>query len=893
MAVLQRVLYVEPSRPEVLAGNGSSWASPFGYGQLQNAIDAAAVYTYLRQRENRETRKAYVFVKGSYDSYYHTDIKARDGVSVFGGLPGNFNDTAYLNPDSNAFTNAECQRYINYVRAVSTGAASPNATPTNINSVHVVGDDFKTGFLLDGFVISNPVRKPDHSPIILDNELSAVRNCVIYGNKNETDPTADVRRGLLYNCLFYNDSADVIVRVGEHGLALNNTIVSDQADVIPLDDSEASEGAVQNTIAVYSNDPSSSCFAPYLTENTPYTLPAYLTNKPQLAYQLHEHSSLINAGNEVLPSLFDAYTADSTIAFRNDRDVLGNPRKIGSSVDIGALETWKVEKNQVQQITALTDKIGPLVAENLKRTGYIRNNGGNRYPHAGSVVYLMDSSAMTMQYKESGDFLLLTNSDSMTFSPGYVLLKPGASFYGNGHRVQFGYVAAEKRLINQRFSMTAFPFDYNAGNITVTEYDNATDSLNFKLSTLNFKTYQYSGAARSAKDYIFQTQNSSVWLPIDTLNRTAMDGYLMDFGSVMDTVLRFTAFAPASQAVYTENTKLKTVYLTQYDNRTAGTGADLDFTRQEDMGWNMKGLPWLVSNYRTDTILEDETYLRQMHIPHVLYQMDGAGNYYLHEGDRVYTTRSWDQGVTLAMGTAFLTQTATTQAREAVVFHLPYYDRNEKASRPMLRMSASRLRTDILQLFPDSSASKDVKYSYGRDGTKWIADQNAAQFYLMDSKRISRISLLGAAPIEVDIPLGVYAPETQDFTFDLPEKEAFANYGYVWLIDYAKSRYINLLEEDYETTIEQGEHNTRFAVRIGGFPKTDQSGKRQYVVFAADGMLYVRGLLAGDKIAVYTPSGQLVHQSIATGYEFTMPLYYQTGYVVRVNDSAHKVVNTL
>ena len=105
------------------------------------------------------------------------------------------------------------------------------------------------------------------------------------------------------------------------------------------------------------------------------------------------------------------------------------------------------------------------------------------------------------------------------------------------------------------------------------------------------------------------------------------------------------------------------------------------------------------------------------------------------------------------------------------------------------------------------------------------------------------------------------------------------------------NRFTNLLDEDYTVSLEAGENNTRFAVRIGGYPKTDDKGRRQYVVFAHDGTLYVRGLVAGDRITVYAPSGQLVTHATATTTEWTMPLYYQSGYVVKVNDRAYKVLN--
>jgi hypothetical protein len=456
-------------------------------------------------------------------------------------------------------------------------------------------------------------------------------------------------------------------------------------------------------------------------------------------------------------------------------------------------------------------------------------------------------------------------------------------------------VAAEKRFVNQRFSMTSMPFNYNKGNITVSKYHSANDSLAAILSPITFTTYQYSGAARSAKDYIFQTSNSTLWLPIDTLNRTATDGYLMDFSATTDTVLRFNAFASAQGSyIYTEDGNDKKVYLTQYDKREAGTGADLNFTSQENMGWNMKGLPWLVSAYRTDTVLDGYTYLRQMHIPHVLYQMDGTGEY-ITDGGQVYSARSWDRPTFVSMGNAFLTQTATTKEREEVIFHQPYYAlNNKKPARPLLLMSASGKRgnqTDLLTVIADSTASNNIQYTYGRDGLKWIANDSSAQVYLLDSKRLSRISLLGAAPTETDIPLGVYAPVDETFTFTLPEKEAFANFAYVWFIDYALNRYTNLLNEDYEIALERGVHNNRFALRIGGYPKTDEKGARQYVVYAHGSTLFVRGLIAGDKITVYAPTGQLIYQATASHTEWTMPLHYQAGYIVRVNDRPHKVLN--
>ena len=68
-------------------------------------------------------------------------------------------------------------------------------------------------------------------------------------------------------------------------------------------------------------------------------------------------------------------------------------------------------------------------------------------------------------------------------------------------------------------------------------------------------------------------------------------------------------------------------------------------------------------------------------------------------------------------------------------------------------------------------------------------------------------------------------------------------------------------------------------------------GKMEVRSEYSDGTLYVRGLVEGDRISLYSPSGQLVTHATATTAEWSMPLYYQSGYVVKVNDKAYKVVN--
>ena len=122
------------------------------------------------------------------------------------------------------------------------------------------------------------------------------------------------------------------------------------------------------------------------------------------------------------------------------------------------------------------------------------------------------------------------------------------------------------------------------------------------------------------------------------------------------------------------------------------------------------------------------------------------------------------------------------------------------------------------------------------------------------------------------------------------DKRAFSDYRYVWLIDYHCHAYTNLLDEDYTVALPAGNYDRRFALRIGGYPLTNEQGKRQYVVFVYGEQLHIHGLVPGDFISVYAPTGQLVTNAVSSGTTFTTPLPVESGYVVRVNDYTQKVV---
>lgn len=145
------------------------------------------------------------------------------------------------------------------------------------------------------------------------------------------------------------------VKVDANGLMLNVTVVNDTENGVAIDSTQAAAGSIKNCIGVGAGD-SRTMFAPYLTAGNPYTLPAYLTSNKQLSYQLHEHSRHIDAGTpaNALPAQFSDYVRSGFVNYGVDRDILGNPRLIGTGVDNGAFETWRIGKGEVMLLTDST-----------------------------------------------------------------------------------------------------------------------------------------------------------------------------------------------------------------------------------------------------------------------------------------------------------------------------------------------------------------------------------------------------------------------------------------------------------------------------------------------------------------------------------------------------------
>jgi predicted outer membrane repeat protein len=907
-SAMQRVLFVEPNK---LTGtmSGLSWQNAYGNGMVQRAIDAAAVYTYFNKNADKpDEAKSYVFIKGSDDNATPEVITLRNGVSVYGSIAQTYTKEPEAVKDANGvmynngartFQTSAIKDYISQVKADRPGLAAKTTKRTQIAGIATMTTDYSLGALVDGFEIKSAKALTTPAVDITDDIDSLVlRNMMIDGNTVNADdkgtghPVVNLQHGLLYNALVYANQVvtdQPLVSVGANGTMLNCTVVADAKGqqtvsnagtvINGLDYNSADKAADTSGSGTYTNcyAATGNPFAPYLrSDDNVYTLPTFLTNHAPYYYQLHENSKAIDAGKEdfTLPDRFKDY-----VDLANDRDVLGNPRKLGGTVDMGCFETWRIADGESRYATA----------EN------------NHYPHEGSVVYIGKDASLSLGNDPSSKQIFTSEN---AFMPGYLLLKTGASLYGNGNVIHASYVAAERSFPkDMQYTLMSMPFPYDYANALTTATDNNGNITETKYTIPTGKTYN--GKTRSAWDYDFHTSDSPCWETMTSTAVKACDGWLLNFGTPLtDAVdIRFTGFGSKDgDYVYTEDGAPKTVTLTQYNQ--VPTDGSAHFTKLENMGWNLKGMPWLVSRYNTAHSADGKSY--DMSAPHVFYTVSTDGNSFA-------TSQSWDaDGSTLDFGNAFFTQTAVigNGSTEKVTFALPPLPSKTPtlAAKPFVAIADEDGQSDAVEVRAiksiDAIDSKEtiekttgskasLAFSLGSDGVKWQSfNDSVPQVYLLDNSGVA-LSLAGQAPVGVEMAMGYRAAKDGQLTVSLPDADAFEGQS-VWLKDKMTGAVTDLTLSSYTLQAAPGYTDNRLTLQIGGLQPDgsishDEPASATWTVRGSNGYLMVSGINAGDLVSIHALSGALMESDRSSGDSFTSHQLPQGVYIVTVNRSSKKV----
>lgn len=907
-SAMQRVLFVEPNK---VVGNmtGLSWQDAYGNGMVQRAIDAAAVYTYFNKKTAEPNEaKSYVFIKGSGDNATPEVITLRNGVSVYGSIAQTYNKepeavkdnqtgSVMYNNGARTFQTSAIKDYISQVKADRPGLVAKTTKRTQIAGIATMSTDYSLGALVDGFEIKSAKALTAPAVDITDDiDNLVLRNMMIDHNTVNADdqkaghPVVNLQHGLLYNALVYANQVvanQPLVSVGANGTMLNCTVVADAKgqqtvsnagavinglDFNRIDNKEeettSGSGTYTNCYAATGNP-----FAPYLrSDGNVYNLPTFLTNHAPYYYQLHENSKAIDACKEgfTLPDRFAGF-----VDLEKDRDVLGNPRTLGGTVDMGCFETWRIADGESRYATA----------EN------------NHYPHEGSVVYIGKNASLSLGVNTGDQIFTGENA----FMPGYLLLKTGASLYGNGNVVHAAYVAAERSFPkDMQYTLMSMPFPYDYANALTTATDDNGNITETKYTIPTGKTYN--GEKRSAWDYDFHTSDSPCWELMSSTAVKACDGWLLNFGTPLTEAIdiRFTGFgSKEGDYVYTEDGSAKTVTLTQYNQ--VPTDGSAHFTKLENMGWNLKGMPWLVSGYATKGS-SDDSYA--MSAPHVFYTVSANGNNFS-------TSKSWDAASTLDFGNAFFTQTAVIGDgnTENVTFALPLPSKTPTlAAKPYVAIADEEGQSDAVEVRAVKSidaidsieaiektmgSKSSLAFSLGSDGVKWQSfNDSVPQVYLLDNSGVA-LSLAGQAPVGVEMAMGYRVAKDGQLTVSLPDADAFDGQS-VWLKDKMTGAVTDLTLSSYTLQATPGFTDNRLTLQIGGVrPDGTRISKEEndasWTVRVVEGRLQVNGIHSDDLVIIRTLSGAPVTRGRASSDTFVSQPLVHGVYVVTVNNRSKKV----
>lgn len=665
------------------SGAGDTWEHAYGFGSLQNAIDLVAVATGGSQT-------GYVFAKGGRDGKSTGEsVIVRNGVQIVGSIAANYLVEPHKDLDDAQDANvhyastSSIRDYASDLRMKRPGMAGPSTARTIVNDVVSNEGNLTRSTVIDGLEVNGKLNM-DPGVETGDQYRHLIFRNSIVNSQPQTDAekaSNDSLVSTVYNTLVYNAlfrGSRTVLNLGTTAYAVN---VTSQNKIKVNSSDYDSKTATHNDHVINSISGCTPTTILNMDSNIEFQLPEsdtntnYNTGVSFTSSDIEASAESTNANHAaplaVVNRLFkigydtDDDGTDDTFSYPilfDDRDLLGNPRKMNDSVDKGAFEAWRISGDVTLSCTSNIGTNGRETYSNLF------------FPHEGSFVYMAQNSNLIL------DNSLNTAAHKLAVMPGYLLMHKGASVYTQGNPFMTNKITVEKE-VSKYGEVIALPFDmkYKSGVKRI-----AADGT---ASVENGSVARYNGDRRAMRDnsYIdgwdLMAEDEKIpategvrYEPADRPTTVDSQESASDF-----LTLQFTASGKnILDYIYSESGTSKVVKLTSRD--VYGT------TTAEDMGWNCFGSPFLVANFDTKAY-NSTTNKYSMHVPHKMYQYHypvNSSNHVTGAG-RYLTVTSWaqynvNQGTNqdvvnknpvIILGEGVFTQTATFAATEDLVFFTP------------------------------------------------------------------------------------------------------------------------------------------------------------------------------------------------------------------------------